>query len=199
MNTWTTDITHYQLNALLLKIKEGEKYLSFRQVFERWQSANDFRDFYIKVLQSVEYDAYFWEHPPLTMDDLDEHYEFILHKSNGLNQRAVDTRSFADFIHQDKLVTAFPNLGNNAYLVVPTLQGEVDNYRHLAQFVRTVNANQSHSLLIKIADLIVAEIEQHGTIWLSTSGLGVIWLHVRMDIRPKYYQTKAYRREDFWK
>ena len=30
-------------------------------------------------------------------------------------------------------------------------------------------------------------------IWLSTSGLGVYWLHVRLDTRPKYYQYAPYR------
>ena len=25
-------------------------------------------------------------------------------------------------------------------------------------------------------------------VWMSTSGLGVYWLHVRLDSRPKYYQ-----------
>ncbi|MGB1216866.1 MAG: DUF6940 family protein [Saprospiraceae bacterium] len=29
--------------------------------------------------------------------------------------------------------------------------------------------------------------------WLSTAGLGVYWLHIRMDNRPKYYKHKAYK------
>lgn len=30
-------------------------------------------------------------------------------------------------------------------------------------------------------------------IWLSTSGLGVYWLHVRLDTRPKYYNHDEYK------
>jgi hypothetical protein len=30
-------------------------------------------------------------------------------------------------------------------------------------------------------------------LWLSTSGLGVAWLHVRLDERPKYYTHAPYR------
>lgn len=30
-------------------------------------------------------------------------------------------------------------------------------------------------------------------VWISTSGLGVPWLHVRIDDRPKYYQHAPYR------
>jgi len=29
--------------------------------------------------------------------------------------------------------------------------------------------------------------------WLSTSGLGIAWLHVRLDERPKYYTHAPYR------
>ena len=30
-------------------------------------------------------------------------------------------------------------------------------------------------------------------IWLSTAGMGVPWLHVRLDSRPKYYAFGPYR------
>lgn len=29
--------------------------------------------------------------------------------------------------------------------------------------------------------------------WLSTAGMGVSWLHVRLDERPKYYRFQEYR------
>ena len=29
-------------------------------------------------------------------------------------------------------------------------------------------------------------------LWVSTAGLGVSWLHVRLDARPKYYRHDAY-------
>ena len=29
--------------------------------------------------------------------------------------------------------------------------------------------------------------------WLSTAGLGVPWLHLRLDTRPKYYQYGPYK------
>jgi hypothetical protein len=34
-------------------------------------------------------------------------------------------------------------------------------------------------------------------LWLSTSGLGVAWLHVRLDSRPKYYSYAPYRRSEY--
>ena len=31
--------------------------------------------------------------------------------------------------------------------------------------------------------------------WLSTAGMGVAWLHVRLDQRPKYYAHRPYRED----
>ena len=30
-------------------------------------------------------------------------------------------------------------------------------------------------------------------VWLSTSGLGVVWVHVQLDSSPKYYQYASFR------
>ena len=39
----------------------------------------------------------------------------------------------------------------------------------------------------------VIKLLEEGTVWLSTSGFGVYWLHVRLDIVPKYYKHEPYR------
>lgn len=33
-------------------------------------------------------------------------------------------------------------------------------------------------------------------VWLSISGLGVYWLRIRLDARPKYYQHLPYKNEE---
>ena len=35
--------------------------------------------------------------------------------------------------------------------------------------------------------------ESSGPLWLSTSGLGVNWLHVRLDKAPKYYSFQPFK------
>jgi len=30
-------------------------------------------------------------------------------------------------------------------------------------------------------------------LWISTAGMGVNWLHVRLDSRPKYYRHAPYK------
>lgn len=196
---WTTDIIARSNRMIHFKLKKEDELLTFRDAFHYWKTSATFREFYITFLQSIEYTAYFWEHPPLTIGALNQAYECILHQSNSLAQRTVDTRSFANYIHQSESIIDFYNLGKDAYLVIPTQQGNINNYRHIAEFIRTAGRVQVHDLFKRIADVIVPEIEKNGTIWLNTSGMGVIWLHVRLDQRPKYYQTQAYRQRDFWR
>jgi hypothetical protein len=33
-------------------------------------------------------------------------------------------------------------------------------------------------------------------VWLSTAGMGVAWLHVRLDSRPTYYGHRPYKTFD---
>ena len=47
-------------------------------------------------------------------------------------------------------------------------------------------------LLLRAAMAVDELLEEQPKVWLSTSGLGVYWLHVRLDSRPKYYQFKEF-------
>ena len=86
-------------------------------------------------------------------------------------------------------------MGKNATLIVPCpsiLCSE--GYQHLGQFIRNAPSEQWNALWTSIGENIQAQInEQTAPIWLSTSGLGVHWLHVRLDQRPKYYLHKTYK------
>jgi protoheme ferro-lyase len=33
---------------------------------------------------------------------------------------------------------------------------------------------------------------ENNKLWVSTHGLGVAWVHIRLSIIPKYYKTKKY-------
>ena len=51
--------------------------------------------------------------------------------------------------------------------------------------------------LAALGGIILAGIRLGGKpVWLSTAGLGVGWLHVRLDDRPKYYRHAPYVREE---
>ena len=91
----------------------------------------------------------------------------------------------------ERIAAVFPNLGNDAVLVVPRPSGAAAAWSHLAAFVRNAPAHQVHELWRVIG---ITMEQQLGTspIWLSTAGMGVSWLHVRLDSRPKYYGFAEY-------
>ena len=89
-------------------------------------------------------------------------------------------------------VVAFDNLGGDATLVVPCPLASPDAYAHLAAFVRKAPAPQVHALFRRVAEESLARLSAR-PLWLSTAGMGVYWLHVRLDARPKYYRHAPYK------
>jgi hypothetical protein len=89
-------------------------------------------------------------------------------------------------------VVEFPNLGNDALMVVPCPLAPPSAYAHIGAFVRQAPEAQRHALW----KLVGAAMERRlggKPVWLSTAGAGVSWLHVRLDDRPKYYGYGPYR------
>ena len=93
-------------------------------------------------------------------------------------------------------VATFPNLGNDAILVAPCATTGLD-FAHFASFIRRAPSEQAHALLAAVGAAVekrLAEKRASGSpLWVSTSGAGVSWLHVRLDDRPKYYTFAPYR------
>ena len=195
---WSLEISGKNEHATRYKIKNENDYLTFRQVFNYWKSSSSFTDFYCNILKDIDYPAFFWEHPGLNEQHLDRTYEFILQNSRMLDARQVNENAFSKYIHKDVQAVEFFNLGKDARLVVPTKKGPSEIYKHLAVFIRNASAEQVHEFFKLIGETIFEQIKNEPMIWLNTAGQGVIWLHVRMDTRPKYYKTATYRNADFF-
>ena len=93
---------------------------------------------------------------------------------------------------QDQSVVTFANLGKDALLIVPCPQVSASVYPHLAVFARGALMDQQHALWEQVGEAIVARLNER-KLWVSTAGLGVYWLHVRLDSYPKYYSFAPYR------
>jgi hypothetical protein len=90
---------------------------------------------------------------------------------------------------------SFPNLGDDAFLVAPCPRTPLAAYPHLAAFARHAPDAQQHALWQAVSGALSRRLDQR-PLWLSTSGLGVAWLHVRLDLRPKYYTFGPYRQTE---
>ena len=149
------------------------------------------------ALSSSGLDAIYWETPRLDSNTRGQPFECVIGPSPSLSRARPDAGPFRehfDAASSDKLAVGFSNLGGESRLVAPMpLQGvERTHYTHLASFLRGTPAAQRVALWRAVADE-VARWPRATPCWVSTAGLGVSWLHVRLDPRPKYYRHAPYR------
>jgi hypothetical protein len=176
-----------------LEIFDGTSQLCCREFFVLLDSSMDFARWYSELLADRQSDAYFWEFPPITTETVDAGVEFVIIDSTLLTGLPPDPTPFqSQFSAQPGLdVISFPNLGGDAVLVVPAPIAPGDAYPHLAAFLRRAPESQKISLW-RTAARVVNENLGTSPRWLSTAGLGVNWLHLRLDTRPKYYSFLPY-------
>ncbi len=152
-----------------------------------------FRDWLRARLAEAPFAAYFWETPPQTEETLDRPWEFALIDAPTLRGVAPDPGAFAEHFRDDAPAVAFPNLGGDAWLVAPCPRAGVAACAHLADFTRGADDAAQDALWRLVGETAGARIGRRPR-WLSTSGTGIYWLHVRLDSAPKYYTFAPYRR-----
>jgi hypothetical protein len=172
--------------------------ISVQAALEACRDDAVFRERLIGVLRDAPYAGYFWEHPPITRAALARPFELVLVDAPGFARVRPEPNAFAQHFARDDDgdgVVVFENLGRDATLVVPCPIAAVDAYTHLAAFVRSAPRDQVHALLRCAAGEALARASAR-PLWLSTAGMGVYWLHVRLDSRPKYYRHTPYTVHD---
>mmetsp|Transcript_11680 Transcript_11680/g.20034 ORF Transcript_11680/g.20034 Transcript_11680/m.20034 type:complete len:320 (+) Transcript_11680:230-1189(+) len=143
----------------------------------------------------------FWEFTPMSLADVESyhHAKFCVMKTRKLHPEP----DFVAFEKQfetslDGHTASFWNLGNDAMLVVPLPTKDKLDFADLSNFLRYTNHEEGFGLRDKLFQSVGEalktglESQTHRKLWLSTSGSGVAYLHVRLDTRPKYYSNKQY-------
>jgi len=189
---WSTRVERLD-RGCVVRFELDDRPVKFSDVLRLWHSDPSFRTFFIALLADAPYSAFRWETPPITATTANRPFEFVLLDSPELETEA-DPEAFAEHFRSstDHDVVWFPNLNNDAILVVPRPVGPVTAYGHLASFVRSAPASQKHALWSLVGKLMEDRLGS-SLVWLSTAGAGVPWLHVRIDQRPKYYCHRPYR------
>ena len=167
--------------------------LTFGDVIAGWRDDTGFRDLFIAELAATPYPAFFWELPDLSPAAISSPFECVVIGSEALTDMRADPNDFAEHLKPAApVVVSFPNLDGDAVLVVPRQISGLACYGHLAAFVREAPREQQHALFQILADETEKLLNAGRRFWISTSGLGVPWVHVRLDTYPKYYQYRPY-------
>lgn len=190
---WTARAESLQRGRVTrLQLCEEGRALTCSELLVRLRDDEVFRAFLDATLASSPYAAYFWETPPFSRATLGRAFECVLVESPALASLRADPMPFRRALAGAGDLAVFPNLGGDATLVVPTRRGPLEAYAHLAAFVRGAPRAQRLALWQVLAGALEAHLGD-APLWVSTSGLGVAWLHVRLDERPKYVTYAPYR------
>lgn len=163
------------------------------------------------IISSSEYEALLFETIGASWSTCESTaFEFALVNRPGLKRFAEgspDRNAFEEHFSKCKsdnmnagnapTVCSFENLGGDARLVSPLPQHGISdtNYSHLAIFVRNAPKSQIAFFWALAAAQYLNELEKSaGKRWFSTNGMGVAWLHLRLDTRPKYYSYEPFTR-----
>lgn len=177
------------------RISDNRAVLSYSNVLDLWQTDQEFRTYLITVLHDSPFSAYRWETPAVSQKTIDRPFEFVLINTPGFATRRVDSDTYAEYFTDDDAdagIVVFPNLRHDATLIVPSPRTSDHAYGHLAAFIRNAPEEQIHSMWCCIGKEVRSLIGTN-SLWVSTAGGGVAWLHVRLDSRPKYYGHTPYK------
>ncbi len=179
--------------GLQYRVFAGSSPLSFEALFSGLQADGPFSAWYTDLLSACPWEAFFWELPGLRASDLALPAEFVLIDAPALTGVTADPAPFRDYLSDGSTlpVASFASLGGDARLIAPLPLDDACHYAHLAAFVRGAPRDQTRALWRSTGTAMQAMIHNQ-PLWLSTSGLGVSWLHVRLDSTPKYYQHRPY-------
>ena len=187
------DAAGYQLRI----VDDDSRPLSFDAVFKRWRAQPDdgLRRQWTEHLRAQPYAACFWELPALNPAALEKPFECVCLDAPSLAavRRPADRDSFQHAFAADDgtAFASFENLSGDALLIAPRPRSAASDYRHLLHFLRLAPDADADALWQRIALELPTRIAKR-TVWLSTAGLGVNWLHIRFDRRPKYFQHRPY-------
>ena len=192
-NVWEVRIEEVETGQRFQILRDGSN-ASFREVFSLLETDPEFTSWYTSVLSSSEFESFFWEHPPVSTRNHDSAIEFVLVDGPALAMLRPDPEPFRSQFERDpdEVVAIFPNLGGDAVLVVPRPISPSTAYSHLAAFVRQAPPGQVQRLWHQTGRAVRENLSAESK-WLSTAGMGVPWLHIRIDSSPKYYRFGPYK------
>ena len=87
---------------------------------------------------------------------------------------------------------SFLNLEKDALLIIPMIEKRNEreiNYKNLSEFTKNASFGKQTNLWQEVMEQLHFNIRENPDCcyWLSTHGKGVAYLHVRIDLRPKYF------------
>jgi len=181
-------------HGIKINLLESDHPMSFESLFRSMADDVGFVSWYTELLAGSNLVSFFWEHPPLLQKNLADPAEFMLIDAPTLTGLRADQETFRDHFASagSDATVVFESLGGDATLIAPCAIAGTQNCVHLASFVRAAPADLICAFWQTLGQTVLNSLGDR-PLWLSTSGLGVSWLHARLDSEPRYYQHVPYK------
>lgn len=182
------------------KIADGTKYvwdISFHAALQCMRRSDiDFMCTLFNILRQFDAPTYFWECVPVDSKSIHHKpFEFVLISADI--PRYADPSAFQQHFSDHCSVVSFLSLHKDTLLIVPCPKKKMSaDYSSLGTYIRQNNQvmlMQCLDLFKIVGEQMDALLHKKKRIWLNTHGLGISWLHIRLDTKPKYYLYKPYK------
>lgn len=141
---------------------------------------NKFLNELIDILRNCKFDSYLLQ---CLKYEKGKFFTFLLFDCPMLNKRKeTDFDTFDKYLDEEENVI-FENINKDCLLISPNYKvlSEKYDYSNISRYFRT----QTKKNLIKLLRFIFDNYQEN--MYLNTHGLGVNYLHFRLDNKPKYY------------
>lgn len=184
------------VTGIKYKIFNDGRQLTWREVL--YSENNKIIEILISILKSYPR-SFFWELPPVKPSLLDSSlFEMVLINNDSNNDEADNFPFYKQIISSKDTVNMFRNLSGDALLFIPAgkfVREKSTNYANIYTFLKTAENKEAidffSKLFLNLREFFEKTSDKYT--WISTSGLGVNWLHVRIEHDPKYYKYKPYK------
>ena len=190
---WKAQSEPLQGDVIRFRLFQQDVPITYRELVALLRHNARFREWFSTTLAAAPMQACFWESRPVTLANVDDVYECVLIDAPMLASQPENSTAFRNvFDAAAEDIVCFDNIGHDALLVAPApTLGQVD-HAHLLGFLRTAPGTRIQLLWRVVSERVESSLSAL-PLWVSTSGLGVPWLHIRLDSMPKYYNYGLYR------
>jgi hypothetical protein len=164
--------------------------MKWSEILSQWDSGN-----YPKIPSHLK-SPYFWRTSVLKSKKDLEYKEEFLEDERLLNAKE-DSTPFLEHLNKkkdEKYAISFPNLSGDTTLVIP-IPRKIKKFTNLFYFMNKASEIQKRELWKKVALEANKMLKDNDNIWISTHGLGVNYLHVRICNNPKYYENSKLKKK----
>lgn len=125
--------------------------------------------------------------------DLNSEYKEKFIQSNKFNKLEQNSITYKPYFEKSgcKNVVVFLNLDKTCKLVVPQPRNG-KNYTTIKNFIDNASLSQQKAFWKRASSEIKKSLKNDDKLYVSTHGLGISYFHLRLENKPKYYQTKSF-------